>query len=99
MAWGWGWGCGCGDSEAGVKVGVGSDIFGRIEDEMGPELVGCVAEFGAPAPSLADEVRLPEFACSSGCVAVWDFWAMVGREKCQMPERDLIPPLVSGTWQ
>lgn len=58
----------------GVEIGVGSDIRGRIEDGIGPEVLDCLlAELGAPAPSLADEVRLPEFAWSSGWVAVWDF--------------------------
>jgi hypothetical protein len=56
-----------------VERGDGSDICGRIDDGMGPELLDCLAELGAPAPSLAEEVRLPEFAWSSGCVAVWDF--------------------------
>ena len=64
-----------------VEIGVGSDIRGRTEgeeeeeaeDEMGPEPAAWLAGFGAPAPSLASEVRLAEFACSSGWVTVWDF--------------------------
>ena len=61
-----------------VEIGVGSDMRGRTEeedeeDEMGPESAAWLAGFGAPAPSLASEVRLAEFACSSGWVAVWDF--------------------------
>jgi hypothetical protein len=46
------------------------------EDGLGPalvELADCLAELGVPAPSLADEVRLPEFAWASDWVAVWDF--------------------------
>lgn len=47
------------------------------EEETAPELLDCLVEFGDPAPSLADEVRLPEFAWSSGWVAEGDLWAMV----------------------
>lgn len=69
---------GCGDAVSEVEeveiAGVGSDIRGRmeLEDDTGPGLLE-VAELVAPAPSLADEVRLPEFAWSSGWFAVWDF--------------------------
>lgn len=37
------------------------------------ELADCLLELVAPAPSLADEVRVPEFAWSSDWLAVWDF--------------------------
>jgi hypothetical protein len=47
---------------------------GRMDEEgMAPELLDCLVEFGDPAPSLAEEVRLPEFAWSSGWVADGDF--------------------------
>ena len=91
--WGWGWGgCCCADEveleeaeaevEAEVEVedeiGVGSDMRGRMDDEVGSELApaappDCLPEPGAPVPSLADEVRLPKLGWSSACVAVWDF--------------------------
>lgn len=76
-------GCGEPDLEE-VEIGVGSDIRGRMDDELGPELLelaACLAELVVPAPSLADEVRLPEFGWSSDWFAVWDFGAMVGRQK------------------
>jgi hypothetical protein len=66
-------GGGCGDSELEVEIGDGSDMRGRADGGMAPELLDCLAELGDPAPSLADEVRLPGFAWSSGWVAVWDF--------------------------
>lgn len=61
-----------------VEIGVGSDIRGRMEDEDGMEsgilgLAECLIELVTPAPSLADEVRLPEFAWSSDGLTVWDF--------------------------
>lgn len=58
-------GGGCGDSEFEVGFGVGSEMRGRVEDGTEPELLDCLAEFGDPAPSLADEVRLPGPAWSS----------------------------------
>lgn len=71
------------DVGVGVGVGVGSDIRGRMEEDaggLGPallvpvEVADCLAELGVPAPSLAAEVRLPEFAWSSpGWAAGCDF--------------------------
>lgn len=67
---------GWGDSEFEAEIGVGSDIRGRTEGDMAPELAelaDCLVGLVAPAPSLADELRLPEVAWSSGWFAVCDF--------------------------
>jgi hypothetical protein len=82
-----GCGGGCGLSGLEVEFGGGSESRGKVVDDgAGAELLDELVDgFGAPAPSLAaGEMRLPEFAWSSGWVTVWDFWAMVGREK--MPD-------------
>ena len=67
-------GGGCGDSELEVERGAGSDMCGSVvEEERAPELLDCLVEFGDPALSLADEVRLPEFGWSSGWATEGDF--------------------------
>lgn len=69
-----------------VFVLVADDVEEEFEVEfkivvLVVEVADCLVELAAPAPapSLAEEVRLTECDCdwSSECEPFWDFWAMV----------------------
>lgn len=83
--------CGWGELVPEAGAGDGSDMRGRIEDDDELlELFDCLVDADAPAPSLAEEVRLPELDCSSGCVAGWDFWAMTKARKITSDAADQV---------